>query len=179
MTGWSRRTVGPRFLGLTMFLGVFGSCASSHQFQRTCGPISVIQNAKGIDLRVNDLRECNAGRNKRALLTRRLEDEIKRHFREMRFGEQYDLIVIVSVSDKPRGCILPSSNWTIAIDAWLPTRKSPTGGTFAEILEIQGRTKLGGDFVHEAIDQFAAVKEGRASLPPSRVRCVFGLDATP
>lgn len=179
MTGRSRSTGGPRFLALTIFLGVFGSCASSHQFQRTCGPISVIQNAKGINLWVNDLRQCNAGRNKPAVLTRRLEDEIKRHFREMRFGEQYDLSVIVSVSDKPRGCVLPSSNWTVAIDAWLPTSKSPTGGTLLEILEIQGRTKLGGDFVHEAIDQFAAVREGRATLPRSTVRCAFGLDATP
>ena len=74
---------------------------------------------------------------------------------------------------------VPSSPISRLDSAWLPTSKSPTGGTFVEILEIQGRTKLGGDFVHEAIDQFAAIKEGRANLPPSTVRCGFGLDATP
>jgi hypothetical protein len=135
-----------------------------------------------VDLRVNDSRQCDVGRDKPARLTQQIQDAIQGRFPDIVFvgeDEEDDLLMIVSVSDIPRGCILPSRSWTIALDAWLPTPLAPSGGTFAAVVELKGKTKVRGDFVSEAIEQFAAVREGRLVPPPSTDQCAYGLNPAP
>ena len=171
-----------RLLLLAVLLGAFIGCNSSTSARRICGPLSVIAQAKRIDLRVNDLRQCDVGKNKPARLTRQIQDAIHSRYPDVSFvgeDEEDDLLMIVSVSEVPRGCIFPSWSWTVALDAWLPSPLAPSGGTFAAVVEINGTTRVRGQFVSEAIGQFAAVKEGELVPPPSTDRCAYGLNPTP
>lgn len=90
--------------------------------------------------------------------------------------EADDILMIFSVGDIPRGCILPSWNWTLALDAMLPTQEAPGGATFAAIVEVKGMTKVRGDLVSEVIERFAALRNGKLLPPASAVRCAYGLD---
>jgi hypothetical protein len=142
----------------------------------------VIAQAKRIDLRVNDLRGCGVVENRPAHLARQIQDAIQSRYSDVVFvgeDEEDDLLMILSVSDTPRGCLLPSWSWSVALDAWLATPLAPDGGTFAAVVEINGKTKVRGNFVAEAIEQFAAVREGKLIPPPSTDRCAYGLNPTP
>jgi hypothetical protein len=170
-----------RLLLLGVVLGALIGCSSSTNARRICGPLSVVSQAKRIDLRVNDLRHCDFGRNKPARLTRQIQNAIHSRYPEIVFvgeDDEHDLLMIVSVSDAPRGCIFPSWTWTVALDAWLPSPLAPSGGTFAAVVEINGKTRVWGHFVSEAIGQFAAVKEGELVPQPSTDRCAYGLNPT-
>jgi hypothetical protein len=170
-----------RLLTLMALVGALAGCSSSMSARRICGPLSVVAQAKRIDLRVNDLRTCDVGPHRPARLTRQIQDAIHARFPEIVFvgeGEDYDLLMIVSVNEVPRGCLFPSWTWSVALDAWLPSPLAPGGGTFAAVVELSGKTKVRGHFLDEAVDQFAAVREGRLVPPPSTDRCAYGLNPT-
>jgi hypothetical protein len=169
-----------RLLLLVIASGACCACASTHDFERICGPLSSVSVATVVDLRVIDKQQCSIGSHKPAALTNRLKAELLKRFPTIQFGGKDDaLTMFFAVSDIPRGCIFPSWHWTVELAAWLPTPLSPTGGTLAAIVEIHGTTRVRGDFVGEALDQVAAIRQGVAVLPRSTVRCGYGLNATP
>jgi hypothetical protein len=165
-------------LSLTILLASLAGCSTTYSNARhICGPLSVLKTARRIDLRVNDLRHCRRRASRESELPARLGQAISGRLPEIVFVPEdadSDLFMIFTVN----ACRLNSRSWTLAIDAWLPAKASPTEGTFAAIVEVHGSTPLVGDFVQAAAEYFAALRAGKVIPPSAGVKCVYGLNAS-